>query len=326
MPVLSSDRTRPRAAAEAQRLNSRTTAAGGPRPGVAPVTAAPLGYRPSLDGLRAVAVLGVDIFFVLSGFLITKLLVEEWDATGGIHLGRFYMRRMLRLFPAVFLLLLVTWPFVPRVWTWHALLYVTNWGILNGTLNSSAIMQLWSLSVEEQFYLVWPPLFLGLLALKTPRKVIVGIVVLLAAGSATFKIVAWQSIDSWSRLPAKPWFRATVQVLTVPAVALATCVIILQCLIAPVPPLRAFLAWRPMVVIGRMSYGLYLWHSPVSWLTDPRHYEVLPILPRPALFVVRVILTFTIAGLSYRFLEQPLLRLKHRFEPGGRDKSVAPQP
>ena len=232
--------------------------------------------------------------------------------------------------------------------------------------------------MEEQFYLVWPPLFLGLLALKTPRKVIVGIVVLLAAGSATFKIVAWQSIDSWSRfyfgsdaradelligcllalflswsrLPAKPWFRATVQVLTVPAVAwlgylmatsavylkflyqgggltwvaLATCVIILQCLIAPVPPLRAFLAWRPMVVIGRMSYGLYLWHSPVSWLTDPRHYEVLPILPRPALFVVRVILTFTIAGLSYRFLEQPLLRLKHRFEPGGRDKSVAPQP
>lgn len=395
MPVFSSDRTRPRAAAEAQRLNSRTTAAGGPRPGVAPVTAAPLGYRPSLDGLRAVAVLGViawhyvlpgvkggflgvDIFFVLSGFLITKLLVEEWDATGGIHLGRFYMRRMLRLFPAVFLLLLVTWPFVPRVWTWHALLYVTNWGILNGTLNSSAIMQLWSLSVEEQFYLVWPPLFLGLLSLKAPRKLIVGIVVLLAAGSATFKIVAWQSIDSWSRfyfgsdaradelligcllalflswsrLPAKPWFRATVQVLTVPAVAwlgylmatsavylkflyqgggltwvaLATCVIILQCLIAPVPPLRAFLAWRPMVVIGRMSYGLYLWHSPVSWLTDPRHYEVLPILPRPALFVVRVILTFTIAGLSYRFLEQPLLRLKHRFEPGGRDKSVAPQP
>ena len=341
-----------------------------------------LGYRPALDGIRAIAVLGVmcwhyvmpgvkggflgvDLFFVLSGFLITKLLVEEWDTTGRIHLGRFYMRRVLRLFPALFLLLLVMLPFVPRIWTWYSLLYVTNWGILAGKLNSSAIMQLWSLSVEEQFYLLWPPLLLALLSLRTPRKLIVAIVVALAAASALFKVLAWQSIDSWSRfyfgsdaradelligcllalfvswsrLPAKAWFRALVQIATVPAVlwlgylfaesavywrlfyqqgaltgvAVATAVIILQCLIAPVPPLNALLSWKPMVWIGRISYGLYLWHSPVAWLTDARHYEWVPIMDRPVLFAVRVVITFLVAGLSYYLVERPILGLKHRF-------------
>jgi peptidoglycan/LPS O-acetylase OafA/YrhL len=100
--------------------------------------------------------------------------------------------------------------------------------------------------------------------------------------------------------------------------ALATAIVITQCLIAPVAGVRAFLAWRPMVAIGRMSYGLYLWHAPVAWLTDARHYDWVPVMSRPLQFVVRVVLTFAIAGASYRFLEQPLLRLKHRFSPGER--------
>ena len=359
----------------------------------APTLTTPLlGYRPSLDGLRAVAVLavmswhyvlpgvkggflGVDIFFVLSGFLITRLLIEEWELTRGIHLGRFYLRRMLRLFPALFLLLLLTLPIVPRIWTYASLLYVTNWGILAGKLNSCAIMQLWSLSVEEQFYLVWPPLLLLLLALRTPRRIIGVVVALLAAASAAFKIAGWHSIDDWSRfyfgsdaradelligcglallmswstVPQRAWFRSAVQWATVPAIlwlgylivasavywrllyqqagltlaALATCVLILQCLIAPVPGVRSFLAWRPMVAIGRMSYGLYLWHSPVAWVTDARHYEWVPALSRPVQFLVRVALTFAIAGSSYRFLERPLLRLKHRFSPAERESATA---
>jgi len=353
-------------------------------PSALPATAGPLGYRPSLDGMRAIAVLavmswhyvlpgvkggflGVDIFFVLSGFLITKLLMEEWTLTGGIHLGRFYMRRILRLFPALFLLLLVTWPIVPRIWTWYSLLYVTNWGLLAQKLGPSAIMQLWSLSVEEQFYFLWPPVLLGLLALKTPRKALFAFVALLAAASAAFKIFAWNSPDDWSRfyfgsdgradelligcllalflswshLPGKAWFRMSVQIATIPAllwlgwlivnaavywellyrgggvtlVAIATAVVILQCLIAPFGWLRAILAWPPLVYIGRMSYGVYLWHSPVGWMTDPRHYEWIPMMSRPVQFVVRVVLTLVIAALSYRFLESPLLRLKHRFSP-----------
>ena len=359
-------------------------------PVASPLTTPLLGYRPSLDGLRAIAVLavmswhyvlpgvkggflGVDIFFVLSGFLITRLLVEEWELTGGIHLGRFYMRRALRLFPALFLLLLLMLPFVPRTWTVYSLLYVTNWGILAGKLGSCAIMQLWSLSVEEQFYLLWPPLLLGLLALRTPRRVIGVVVALLAAVSAGYKIVAWHSIDSWSRfyfgsdaradelligcglalflswspVAQRSWFRRAVQVATIPALlwlgylivasavywrllyqqagltlaALATAIVITQCLIAPVPGVRTFLAWRPMVVIGRMSYGVYLWHAPVAWLTDARHYDWVPIMSRPVQFIVRVVLTFAIAGASYRFLEQPLLRLKRRFSTAEREPS-----
>jgi len=373
-------------------MTERRASRGGGRGHAPPTPAAPLttpllGYRPSLDGLRAVAVLavmswhyvlpgvkggflGVDIFFVLSGFLITRLLVEEWELSSRIHLGRFYLRRMLRLFPALFLVLLVTLPIVPRIWTGYALLYVTNWGILAGKLNSCAIMQLWSLSVEEQFYLVWPPLLLGLLALKVPRRVIGAVVFLLAASSAAFKIVGWHDIDSWSRsyfgsdaradelligcglalfmswstVPQRTWFRRAVQVATIPALlwlgylivasavywrllyqqagltlaALATCILILQCLIAPVPGVRSFLAWPPLVVIGRMSYGLYLWHTPVAWVTDARHYDWVPILSRPVQFIVRVLLTFAIAGASYRFLELPLLKLKHRFSPAER--------
>ena len=377
-------------------MTERRASRGGGRGHAPPTPAAPLttpllGYRPSLDGLRAVAVLavmswhyvlpgvkggflGVDIFFVLSGFLITRLLVEEWELSSRIHLGRFYLRRMLRLFPALFLVLLVTLPIVPRIWTGYALLYVTNWGILAGKLNSCAIMQLWSLSVEEQFYLVWPPLLLGLLALRVPRRVIGAFVFVLAASSAVFKIVGWQNIDSWSRfyfgsntradelligcglalfmswstVPQRTWFRRAVQVATIPALlwlgylivasavywrllyqqagltlaALATCILILQCLIAPVPGVRSFLAWPPLVVIGRMSYGLYLWHTPVAWVTDARHYDWVPILSRPVQFIVRVLLTFAIAGASYRFLELPLLKLKHRFSPAERDTAT----
>ena len=103
-----------------------------------------LGYHASLDGLRAIAValvvclhfhvpgfgggfVGVDLFFVLSGFLITRLLLDEHAATGTISLRRFYGRRALRLLPALAVLLAVTAPFVSRAWTVAAASYVANW-------------------------------------------------------------------------------------------------------------------------------------------------------------------------------------------------------
>ena len=145
----------------------------------------PLGYRPSLDGVRALAVLlvagvhthprlvpagsiGVDMFFVLSGFLITTLLVEEMDSRGRVSIGRFYIRRALRLLPALFGLLafVAAWALlVAAPDTRHNALreivaaasYTRNltwWAHVPGTL----LGHTWSLALEEQFYLVWPAL------------------------------------------------------------------------------------------------------------------------------------------------------------------------
>lgn len=158
-----------------------------------------LGYLPGLDGLRAFAVivvllyhadvawlpggfLGVEVFFVLSGYLITALLVAEWQRYGSIKLGRFWLRRARRLLPGLFLLLLALLSYaivllpaeVARLRddVLAALGYVTNWFLIvrrqpyfETAGRQSLLQHLWSLAVEEQFYLLWPiVLSLGLLA------------------------------------------------------------------------------------------------------------------------------------------------------------------
>lgn len=143
--------------------------------------------------------LGVDVFFTLSGFLITSLLVEEWSTTGAVRLSRFYLRRFLRLIPAVLVVLAVSAPFVPWLWTMQALCYVANWGVAAGHFGVSPIRHLWSLSVEEQFYIGWPILLVTLLRARVSRRWIYAVVALLALASTTFKIVTWRSPADWVR-------------------------------------------------------------------------------------------------------------------------------
>jgi len=347
-----------------------------------------LGYRPALDGVRAIAVLavmswhfvvpgikggflGVDLFFTLSGFLITSLLVEEWSTTGTIRLQSFYVRRFLRLIPAVLVVIAISAPFVPWLWTVLALGYVANWGVAYGYFGVSPIRHLWSLSVEEQFYIVWPTLLVTLLRARASRRLVYAVVALLALASTVFKIVAWHTPEdwtrlysgsdgradqlligcllglflSWSALPRTRWFRRGVAILVLPAivflgwlvvhaavyweffyhqggfalVALATAILLLHLMTAPFRWLAAILEWKPMVAIGRISYGLYLWHQPVGWFTDPRHVEFLPVLPRYVLMAIRVVLSFALALASWKWIERPMLRLKRRFEPSGRE-------
>jgi peptidoglycan/LPS O-acetylase OafA/YrhL len=141
------------------------------------------GYVPALDGLRSIAILfvmathlssdlfpggvvGVDIFFVLSGFLITKVLLRP-----GISLKAFYLRRAQRLFPALLCTVVLAyflWPYThPEVSFWPAalrtVLYVTNLSHMHG-LMTGCLNHTWSLANEEQFYLIWP-----LLLFKVPR-------------------------------------------------------------------------------------------------------------------------------------------------------------
>jgi peptidoglycan/LPS O-acetylase OafA/YrhL len=141
-----------------------------------------LGRRPVLDGMRGIAILlvmlmhtgllangyiGVDVFFGLSGFLITTLLYEEWERTGGISFLRFYERRARRLLPALFLLVgafalvyvlfdpFTGWPLFHRVAT--TLLFANNWVAgLGHDHQLGALAPTWSLAQEEQFYLLWP--------------------------------------------------------------------------------------------------------------------------------------------------------------------------
>ncbi len=141
--------------------------------------AAPRHYSPQLDGLRAVAVAavayshwlpawqfgvpfgaGVHLFFVLSGFLITRILLGIRDtARRGPAMARFYARRGLRLFPAFYLVLGLAWlagvPLVRETWAWHAG-YLSNLYIAANAQWQGHVSHFWSLAVEEQFYLVWP--------------------------------------------------------------------------------------------------------------------------------------------------------------------------
>ncbi len=178
-----------------------------------------LRYRPGLDGVRAVAVmavllyhgqvgwarggfLGVDVFFVLSGYLITGLLLAEWQRWGSIDLRGFWLRRARRLLPALFMLLVgvsagaAVWasPAQQAALRGDALAtfgYVANWRFVLADRSyfaqydePSPLRHMWSLGIEEQFYLLYPLLLIGLLALGLRRRGLAVVLGLGALGSA----------------------------------------------------------------------------------------------------------------------------------------------
>ena len=160
-----------------------------------------LAYRPELDGLRSVAVylvvafhahmvlleggfVGVDLFFVLSGFLVTGVLLRDLDTEGRIRLGNFYARRVRRLLPAAVVLIVVTrlvqllWPRCPTGSTWSTTPAPRSSTSPTGTSSSSRrdyfaqdgdrspFLHFWSLSIEEQFYIVFPLILVLLRAVR----------------------------------------------------------------------------------------------------------------------------------------------------------------
>src|SRR5829696_3025076 len=180
-----------------------------------------LPYSPGLDGLRALAViavllyhadlawipggfLGVEVFFVISGYLITALLLAEWRQKGRVNLKKFWLRRARRLLPALYVLLVVTLTFAVvflpgevaglRGDVLAALGYVTNWFLIFGQESyfesvgrPSVLQHLWSLAVEEQFYLIWPILLalgLGIGATRLRRRRVLTLALVGALASA----------------------------------------------------------------------------------------------------------------------------------------------
>jgi peptidoglycan/LPS O-acetylase OafA/YrhL len=345
---------------------------------------AKLGYRPALDGLRAVAVLavmayhsglirggflGVDVFFTLSGFLITTLLLEEYARSGTIAIGRFYVRRALRLLPALIAFLLV-WGGVflaktpPQFWPvilgdlLGVLFYVTNWLISYYGRGGSPFSHLWSLSIEEQFYMVWPVTLLLLLRWVRHSPWIVVILLTAAAGSLALRpalaligtqitiifvgththadgvligaalavllsrqggfaatgplrraVVALSALGLPVLLLAAPVVPGYVYGVTALA-ALASCGVILD-IVAEGSRVTRWLECVWLVRIGRISYGLYLWHFPV--------FQQLGVLRQPSDSAAPLwrsalawSLTFAAALISYVVIERPFLAYKAR--------------
>lgn len=188
-----------------------------------PIDFAPFSNLPALDGIRAVAVLsvmvfhlgtfvpefgpllgggflGVDIFFVLSGFLITCVLINEFSRTSTISLKYFYIRRVFRLVPAFWAYIIVLFLFGRFVLSageisatfggWNvvfALTYLTNWRIaLAGPIGH--FNHTWSLSIEEQFYLLWPPVLIMLLRSQWGKLRVVAVLGCLIAIIAAFRL------------------------------------------------------------------------------------------------------------------------------------------
>ncbi|MGZ4780190.1 MAG: acyltransferase family protein, partial [Thermoanaerobaculia bacterium] len=232
----------------------------------------PVQYWPFLDGVRGLSILavlgvhssvpfmpagyfGVDIFFVLSGFLITCLLLEEWTQSGSIRLRDFYIRRALRLVPAlvVFLTITTVWSALARPQeiattlkaVAFAIVYLTNWAWAFNWVPMTPVSHTWSLAIEEQFYLLWPlGLLLILRAITTTRRRVATIVTAIVAsialrtGLAITSGMAMRSyvgIDTradgllmgclaaflvrWDVLPRTLLLRRTIQVVSIAAVA-----------------------------------------------------------------------------------------------------------
>lgn len=339
----------------------------------------------ALDGLRGVAVigvllfhadhlsggfLGVDLFFTLSGFLITSLLVVEHRRTGRISLRRFWARRARRLLPAMFAVV-VGATVVARFtlpaselgrFRDQALLtlgYVANWGEIAASRDYWALFEVptplehvWSLAIEEQFYLVWPLLVLVGVRVLGGRF---GIRVLVGVGVAASLVASWVLVDGGagiarayygtdtraasiligaglatvtagaSRAPSPVERGVGLAAVAAAGILVASWVVVdgtevwlyrvgfaghavltalvIAAISGPVAGrLGRVLRSGPLVRVGVLSYGLYLWHWPVYVLLDADRTG----LHGPALTAVRVAVSVAVATASYHLLEAPV--------------------
>lgn len=305
---------------------------------------------------------GVDMFFVLSGFLITRLLYDEYAATGRVDLPRFFLRRFLRLTPPLLALLaayLVIAPFAwPEYSPWAHLrdaaltaFYLSDyarafWGAPHVLQHS------WSLGVEEHFYLIWPLVFLALLRLPARWRLTALFCLYVAATS--WRMIneddtsPWRetyfrfdtrasglilgaliatALDKVDRIPEQ--FGNVAGAFAVYALALALMVgrwqlpsslewtmtlaefgaaALLIAASAPRSWVSRLLSTPPLVALGILSYGIYLWHYPAAYFFRERlpWYETLPIV---------LLIAVPMAGLSHVLLERPLRGFRRSLKP-----------
>ncbi|MGH6643341.1 MAG: acyltransferase family protein [Bradyrhizobium sp.] len=343
-----------------------------------------LQYNPAFDGLRAVAVIlviadhcdvtvfdqgyfGVDLFFVLSGFLITRLLVEETDATGRIDLLRFYLRRLLRLTPALLLMLAGYLLIAPLLWPQLGLMSHVRDAALVGFYLSDysqafwhhpkVLIHTWSLSVEEHFYLIWPfaVLLLARIAHRWRLVVLFGIYLL----ASTWRIYGYETLGwdatyyrfdtrisglvcgallatilrhkdsistgvanaaglvAWAALTvclSIGYWRAPWSLVIMTNLAHVAAFGLLISASTKDSWVSSVLSAPPLVSIGIISYGMYLWHYPAAIYLR----ELLP-----SYLTAPIVLGFSMvmATISYLTVERPLQRYRRSL--GGYRPSAA---
>jgi peptidoglycan/LPS O-acetylase OafA/YrhL len=312
-------------------------------------------YRPTQGGG-----FGVDAFFVLSGFLITAILLRDQAHGGNVRFGAFYRRRAMRLLPALvfFLAIYVTYEWMTDLPGAHepssalsVLFYYSNTS-LHRVAMSPGLGHLWSLAVEEQFYLLWP-LFLALF-LGARRRT--GTVVVLLVGSiiavSVHRAIMWDNGASWLRLYsqldtradallvgcllAQLWVRDKLPKRGVQTagwvglayyfylvrvgaggnflyrggftlVALSVGMIMLAVLESSWPAARVFRLW-PLRALGRVSYGVYIWHLAIFTAVLRYGRWWAPVVQT----IVALSLTGVATAISWILVERPFLQWKDR--------------
>jgi peptidoglycan/LPS O-acetylase OafA/YrhL len=316
---------------------------------------------PSLDGLRAISIalvvaghlgksghapkifwdvyaaLGVKIFFVISGYLITTILLREHDRTSNINLREFYIRRAYRIFPAALVFMLIMFVAYWHQMRWYnmaaAMLYVANLDIHRPWI----LGHLWSLSIEEQFYLAWPGVLKQWYRHRT--AILLGVCVLAPLCQVAFY---WFKLDGGgpptlptvadnlaagcliaifaSRIPRisrLAFWLMVAGILLIPLYSAHSVARTLFMLFVLRPLLHLSIAgvlvhvvqspyrilnWGPVVWFGQISYSLYLWQQP--FCSDPAL--------RSGYLAV---FAFLCAALSFYLVEQPVLRLREKRVP-----------
>jgi peptidoglycan/LPS O-acetylase OafA/YrhL len=313
-----------------------------------------------------VGAFGVDLFFVISGFLITGILLRarspfhQGTAPIGTILRSFYVRRALRIFPIYYLTLLTLLALghpelTVRGWWYFA--YLSNFQIVDRGSWPPATSHLWSLAVEEQFYLVWP--FLVLLLTKRSLPYVFAFVGFIGpvtriwlahsgAPASAAGVLPFACLDPLAGGSVLAWFlhsghsRTTVRTLAWLAgvgflLFLAHVVYFvisaerMRGIHAPLPLMRTcatlwfvglvgaaatettglfgkVLTLRPVVYLGKISYGIYLYHMVIPWLA--RRTFGLSLQPSVGGFVAKLLLTIGIASLSWYVIEKPIGALK----------------
>lgn len=343
------------------------------------------GYIPGLDGLRAFAVLlvvlshiglsgllpggfGVTVFFFISGFLITRLLLAESGKNGTVGLKAFYIRRFLRLLPALYLMLILTWAFLafhgksPQLWEIiGGFTYTMNYryaylGVYEG-MWAAPWEHLWSLGVEEHFYLMFPLLLL-FVKKDWAKAVKIGLAICAvvlawrlfthyqlgapheytyAATEARLDSIMYGCLLSLS-LHVWPAHKAWRKLIGFWPLAIATLILLSTFLyqnegfretfrytlqgIGLFVGVLNLLFWKPMGLfvralenvvaqwIGRISYGVYLWHIPVMiGVGEYMGYEY----ATNAYMALVLLGTFFMASLSYYGMEKPIVKLRKKF-------------